>query len=87
MARKASQGRPFHTTRKIRWGRIKDCPFSKTHTLRLIDLGILFAAKLQIPGSRRFCTLVDLASLDRYLQQLGKEQREERTRQVETTSV
>ena len=64
---------------KSRWLRVKDLPFSRGHTYRLIFEGILQSVELKVPGSRRAVRLIDGLSLDRYLLELGREQRQKKT--------
>jgi hypothetical protein len=66
----------FFRSRKSRWLRVGDLPFSRGHVYRLILEGILFSVEMRIPGSSRSVRLVDGESLDHYLLKLGREQQE-----------
>jgi hypothetical protein len=59
---------------KSRWLRVKDLPFSRGHTYRLLFEGILQSVELRVPGSKRSVRLIDGESLDKYLLNLSREQ-------------
>jgi hypothetical protein len=61
---------------RLRWGRMGKLPFSRVHAYRLIEAGILSSVLLKLPGSKKSIRLVDLDSLDRYLEKLVIEQKE-----------
>ena len=65
-------------SRKSRWLRVGDLPFSRGHVYRLILEGILFSVEMRIPGSARSVRLIDGERLDHYLLKLGREQQEQR---------
>ena len=58
------------------WIRFRQAPFSEGFTRKMIDAGIFVSALVQEGGSRRGVRLIEVASIDRYLQQLAKEQRQ-----------
>jgi hypothetical protein len=61
---------------RLRWGRMGKLPFSRVHAYRLIEAGILSSVLLKLPGSKKSIRLVDLDSLDRYLEKLAAEEKE-----------
>ena len=65
-------------SRKSRWLRVGDLPFSRGHVYRLILEGILFSVEIRVPGSARSVRVIDGESLDHYLLKLGREQQEQR---------
>jgi hypothetical protein len=57
-----------------RWGRYKELPFSRTLAWSLLKRNLITSVKYVPPGSKKGVVLIDLDSVDRYLEQLSKEQ-------------
>jgi hypothetical protein len=59
---------------RLRWGRVEQLPFSRVTAYELINSGLIVSVLMTWPGSRRGVRLIDLDSLDAYLEKLAAEQ-------------
>jgi len=57
-----------------RWLQVKEMPFSRAVTYKLIDAGLISSVVVTWPGSRRGRRLIDGDSLDSYLEALAAKQ-------------
>lgn len=62
-------------TSRPRWGRVNQTPFSRGFTYELINSGAIVSVLLKPPNSKRGIRLIDMDSLDRYLEKLANEQK------------
>jgi len=68
---------------RFRWGDVEDVPFGRTRTYQLIKSGIIDSVLIKEPGKGRGRRLIDLDSLDRYLERLMAEQKAEKQAEKE----
>lgn len=57
-----------------RWIPVSESPFSRGHTYRLINEGLIESVAVGLPGSKRVRRLIDGDALDRFLEKLMSEQ-------------
>jgi hypothetical protein len=62
-------------TSRPRWQRVHQLPFSRAVVYQLINSGAVASVLLQLPNSKKGMRLIDMDSLDRYLESLATQQK------------
>jgi hypothetical protein len=65
-----------------RWGDVSEAPWSRAYTYRLIKRGDITSVLLLEPGRKRGRRLLDFDSVDRFLEDLAKQQQAEKAEKV-----